>query len=105
MKFQQVVGPLTSKIIFNKSHVNYLQIGIEYPHSIPLCCYTDDLDWPLIFSIKDDGTNSLRDNWHNFVMTEKDIFEAHCNDASLQIIVEDIVNPYFIINIAYEDAT
>lgn len=107
MKFQQIVGPFTTKkIIFNKSHVNYLQIGIEYPHSIPLCCYTNEIEWPLVFSISDsEDASGLRDNWHNFVMMEKDIFEQRLNSASVQVVLEDVSNPYFIINIAYEDAT
>ena len=111
MKFQQIVGPFTSKstskkIVFNKSHVNYLQVGIEYPHSIPLCCYTDEIEWPLIFNIKDsENASEVSNNWHSFVMMEKDIFEQRLNDAAVQIILNDITNPYFIINIAYEDAT
>lgn len=107
MKFIQVVGPLSKKQFFEKTNVTYLQIGIEYPHSIPISCYTDDMDWPLVFSIDDDDTagDSLRDNWHNFVMTEKDIYEQRWSKANVKIRLEDTSNPYFIINIAYEDAT
>lgn len=122
MWFTQRVGPFKSgQVIFNKKNVNYLQIGIEHPHSIPISRYENlvsddeviieypgsivvttenDTKFPIIFSLNK-GTNQ---NQRDFVVTEKDIFETRFNAESVIITTSDIKDPYLIINIAYEDA-
>ena len=99
MKLEQYIGPFTAnQVIFNKSNVKYLQLGIEHPHSIPLSEFEND-DWPIIFSI---------DNYTDFVLTTKDILEFKPMGSQQALIItikEGQDNPYLIINAAYEDAT
>ena len=39
------------------------------------------------------------------IFSEKDIFEVRMDSAYIEIITEEINNPYFIINAAYEIAS
>jgi len=95
MRLEQYVGPFsTNQVIFNKSNVKYLQLGIEHPHSIPL----SEFDWPIVLSI---------DNSTDFVLTTKDILEFKpMNRETITVTIKKGQdNPYLIINAAYEDAT
>jgi hypothetical protein len=40
-----------------------------------------------------------------FIFSEKDILEMRMNSESISVIVEEIDNPYLIINAAYEIAS
>ena len=100
MKLEQYISPFSGsgQIIFNKSNVKYLQLGIEYPYSIPssekdTVSYTE---WPILI------INSKR-----FELTDHDILEfKNLNSTNITITIEnEIKNPYLIINAAYEDVT
>ena len=94
MKMQQFVVPFQeSTKVLNAEHVTYLQIGVEYPYSIPIL-ELDDNNWPIVVSI----------NSQNFVITDKDILELELNHESITVTVYENLNPYVIINIAYENA-
>lgn len=108
MKLQQFIGPFTeNSVLFNKKNVNYLQLGIENPHSIPISELDDfsENNWPIIVSINSQSPNTITDK--DFIITTKDILELKPN--GLQSITVKIKkgqnNPYLIINAAYEDAT
>lgn len=105
MKLEQYIGPFTTnQVIFNKSNVSYLQLGIEHPHSIPLSELEDNY-WPIAISINSESTGE--NNNQDFVITTKDILELKPSGIStITITIKDkINNPYLIINAAYEDAT
>lgn len=94
MKMQQFVGPFQeSTKVLNAENVTYLQIGVEYPYSIPIL-ELDDNNWPIVVSI----------NSQDFVITDKDILELELNHESITVTVYENLNPYVIINIAYENA-
>lgn len=94
MKMQQFVGPFQeSTKVLNAENVTYLQIGVEHPYSIPIL-ELDDNNWPIIVSI----------NSQDFVITDKDILELKLDHESITITIYENLNPYVIINIAYENA-
>lgn len=96
MKLEQHIGPFptSNRIIFNKSNVKYLQLGIEYPYSIPFS--ETDFDWPSAL---------IRINSKEFILTLHDILEfKNLNLTTVIIEIENKINdPYLIINIAYEE--
>lgn len=96
MKLEQYIGPFSksNQIIFNKSNVKYLQLGIEYPYSIPLS--ETDFDQPSAL---------IRINSKEFILTLHDILEfKNLNLTNVIIEVENKINDsYLIINIAYEE--
>ena len=101
MKLKQLIGPFKEhNQSINIPNVNYIQIGIEHPHSIPISEINLD-NWPIIIGIN--TLNNSINKQQNFIMHEKDILEFRYNKASINIWVEPISNPYLIINIAYED--
>lgn len=103
MKLDQFIGPFTSNLIFNRSNVTYLQIGVEHPHSTPISEIKEDdygnIEWPIIVSINKGNQQSERD----FIITERDLLELELNHESVNVIIHENFNPYIIINIAYED--
>ena len=109
MKLEQYIGPFTAnQVIFNKSNVNYLQLGIEHPYSIPISELEDienENDWPIIVAINSSTPGIITQK--DFIISDKDILELKPNGLSniTVIIKENINNPYLIINAAYEDAT
>lgn len=108
MKLEQFIGPFTTnQIVFNKSNVSYLQLGIEHPHSIPISELDDftEQDWPIVIAINSSTPNLITQK--DFIITTKDILELKPNGLSTITvrIKENINNPYLIINAAYEDAT
>lgn len=91
MKAKQFIGPFSvgQSIDLGLSGVTYVQIGIEYPYSIPI----SESVPTIILSI----------NNTNYCITEKDILEFEQLDLDqLSITVQEANNPYFIIDIAYE---
>lgn len=112
MRLEQYIGPFTSnQVIFNKDNVDYLQLGIEHPHSIPISELDDftENEWPIIISINSLDSNRITSK--DFIITEKDILELKIHNEieenfNIKIIIKDkIDNPYLIFNTAYEDAT
>lgn len=106
MKLEQYIGPfITNQVIFNKSNVNYLQLGIEHPHSIPLSELEDNY-WPIIIGIKSSSSDE-EDDEQDFIITTKDILELKPSGVKTITVTikNNIKNPYLIINAAYEDAT
>lgn len=107
MYLDQRIGPFTSgEAIFDEDNVTYLQIGIERPHSIPISeieLSEDDPDnsWPVIIGINRDENNSKLTQ-KDFVVSEKDILEFRLNHERVKVFVWETVDPYIIINIAYE---
>lgn len=108
MRLEQYIGPFTSnQVIFNKSNVNYLQLGIENPHSIPISELEDftESNWPIIITVNSEDPNKITQR--DFLITEKDILELKLgilNTVTIKI-KKGQNNPYLIINAAYEDAT
>lgn len=115
MILEQWVGPFAKdpeKVTFTKENVTYLQLGVEYPHSIPLSEIelkdsdegTDNTSWPIKISInKGEGQY-----WRDFVITDKDILELKLKESKIEVIVhgnDDPRNKYLIINAAYETAS
>lgn len=109
MRLEQYIGPFTTnQVIFNKSNVSYLQLGIEHPHSIPLSeleNIENENSWPIVVAINSSTSNTITQR--DFVITTKDILELKPSGlATITITIKDkINNPYLIINAAYEDAT
>ena len=109
MRLEQYVGPFTTnQVVFNKSNVSYLQLGIERPHSIPISELDDinnDSDWPIVVAINSSTPEITTTK--DFVITTKDILELKPNGlTTITVTIKDnIDNPYLIINAAYEDAT
>jgi len=101
MKFVQKVGPFTSnEIIFNEEGVTYLQIGIEYPQSIPISEYALDEEFNDQTKIKIQYT--VGQFWREFLITEKDMFEVSLVASKVNVVVLQNKNPYIIINVAYD---
>lgn len=91
MKSKQFIGPFTTgqAIDLGLSNVSYLKIGIEHPQSVPIS--------------EQNPTTVLSINNVAYAITEKDILEfENLNLSILSITVEEINNPYFIIDILYE---
>ena len=128
MKFVQRIGPFSDEqIVFEEKGVNYLQLGIEHPHSIPIPWLTEDqveeqlgnLEvnegtydsigkthcWPyvLFIGLKNEQ-DEQGDKQKEICLTDKDILELNFNRQSVQIIVHETNNPYIILNISYEIA-
>lgn len=114
MILQQKIGPFTSnQVIFNLENVTYLQLGVERPHSVPLSeielnenddgAYNSS-SWPIKIKIKKSDKETITYSKF-FIFSEKDIFEVRMDGAYVEIITEEINNPYFIINAAYEIAS
>jgi hypothetical protein len=108
MKLDQRYGPFTKNetIIFNKKNVNYFQLGIEYPHSIPISELDNlsDDNWQIIIHISQDPNDNSPEK--DYVITTKDILELKPNGVRQMAvkIKKGYNNPYLIINAAYEDA-
>ena len=104
MKLDQFIGPFTSNLVLNRSDVTYLQIGVEHPHSTPISEINEDeygnIEWPIIVSINKGNQQTERD----FIITEKDLLEFELNHEPVNIIIHKNLDPYIIINVAYEDA-
>lgn len=93
MKVKQFIGPFSVNEVLNlnfPNNANFVKIGIEYPHSIPI---SENITIPILLSI----------NGIEYAITEKDILEfENLNMSQLVIIIKKINSPYFIIDIAYE---
>ena len=105
MKLDQFIGPFKSNntIIFSRPNVTYLQIGIEHPHSVPISEIEENnnnIQWPLIVGINK-GTSQSE---HDYIITDKNILELELNHETVSVIVYKNLDPYLIINVAYEDA-
>lgn len=100
MILKQEIGPFKSnEMLFNLEKVTYLQLGIERPHSIPLSeIDLSNNEWPIKIIINNDDNK-------NFILSEKDVLELHFNAQNIKIYTNEINNPYFIINAAYEIAS
>ena len=91
MRTKQFVGPFSSgPLNLNIGNRKIVQIGIERPHSIPM---------------SEEGTQKiiLMINDQSFSIGETDILEfenLYANNTT--IIVQELTNPYLIIDIAYE---
>lgn len=98
MKMQQFIGPFQNNDLeLHAENVTYLQIGIEYPYSIPLLELEEEnnnIIWPLIVTI----------NSQDFIITDKNILELKLNHESINIRIHKNLSPYIIINVAYENA-
>ncbi len=116
MILQQKIGPFTNnEVIFDLENVTYLQLGVERPHSVPLSeIELDENDdgafnnssWPIKIGIKKHKDETISSMYHRyFIFSEKDILEMRMNSESISVIVEEIDNPYLIINAAYEIAS
>lgn len=91
MKSKQFKGPFSvdESIDLGLSGVKYVQIGIEYPHSIPISEATPST----VLSI-----NNI-----NYYITEKDTLEfEQLNLDELSIIVREANDPYIIIDVVYK---
>jgi len=98
MVFIQRRGPFNGSLTFAPETpiaLNYLQIGIEHPQTIPISEFEED-SYPFIFSIN---------NGERYLITERDVLEF--SDLSLStftIVFLKPENPYLIVNVAYEEA-
>lgn len=104
MKFIQKIGPFNSdESFFTQKNVNYLQIGVEHPYSIPIfgidANENGSIDWPILLNI----------NGSDFYIGCLDLLEFRLNNQSVSISLNndkkyyDTQNdPYLIINVAYE---
>lgn len=98
MRFIQEIGPFDSyQRVFDKSNVNYLQLGIEHPYSIPISVLEENDDWPILLKI----------NEKDFYIGQLDLLEFKLNHSSIHIDLDNTYydtqnDPYLIINIAYE---
>ena len=120
MKLIQKVGPFSEgEIIFAEKGVNYLQLGVEYPQSIPIPWLTNDQiekqlgdltfenSWPytLFIGAEDEEEDKDHENKQkDIVITDRDILEFNFNRQSVRLVAHELDNPYFIINISYEIA-
>ncbi len=91
MYVKQFVGPFSNgPLNLGLGSRRLVQIGIERPHSIPI---SEEGTQKIILTINDQA----------YSIGETDILEfekLYTNDVS--IIVQELTNPYLIIDIAYE---
>ena len=96
MKIKQFIGPFNSgplNLGLNSSN-KIVQIGVERPHSIPI---SEEGTQSIIFSINNGGEQI------SCSIGERDILEFENLYAdNFSITVEELTNPYLIIDIAYE---
>lgn len=94
MQMLQFIGPFQQNTqVLNAENVTYIKIGIEHNFSIPIS-EIDDENWPIVINI----------NSQDFVITTHDILELNLNYETINITINENLNPYLIINIAYENA-
>lgn len=107
MIFVQKRGPFESNTtVFEPSgpiKLRYLQIGIEYPHSIPISEYEVDANNKVTYP----GIFNINDSSEYYVLTEKDVLEF--SNLTLEKITvyfsskKIYSNPYLTINVSYEE--
>ena len=100
MIFTQYRGPFNKSLILSDISssgspvkLKYLQIGIEYPHSIPISEFEEN-DYSYIISINDS----------RYLITERDVLEFS-NLSVTSFKIDFLKNSrYLIVNVTYEEA-
>lgn len=122
MWIKQYTYPFTNliqnnKIILSFSGIKFVQIGIEYPHSIPIFSYNEFENSELLngeifnsnnpvedikIKISDDFNHNITSK-HIYKINSPDILEFNnLNKTNLTIEIPYLEDPYTIITIAYE---
>lgn len=122
MWIKQYIYPFTdvlqdNKIILSFNGIKFVQIGIEYPYSIPIFSYNEYQNNDLLdgnyfdtnnefFDIKvkiSDNVNNITASENMYKINSFDILEFNnLNKQNLVIEIPYPENPYTIITIAYE---